>query len=189
MRSRVSGRAAAWGLLAAAAAVCLAAQATELTYSLHQELYGTVSAPGGIATGPRETFVDKGLPGGKDAAIVPALVSGVQPGGGAERLTFWNDGLDATVALGWDGSPVPAPPGFWVIGSNIARDGVADLVGKIPPYLAAQVDDPRVQFSTRLVRRSPDSSYGLTWPRSSAHYGRPKEYSQTARWLPGHPRT
>jgi hypothetical protein len=152
---------AAWALLAAAAALCLAGQATVLTYSLHQELNGTVSAPGGIAAGPRETFVDKGLPGGKDAAIVPAVVSGVEPGGGAERLTFWNDGLDATVALGWDGSPVPAPPGFWVIGSNIARDGVADLIGKIPPYLAAQVDDPRVQFSTRLVRRSPDSRYGL----------------------------
>jgi hypothetical protein len=148
-------------VLTAAAAACVAGPATILSYSLRQELNGTVDAPGGIASGPRETFVDAALPSGADAAIVPAAVTPAEPGAGTERLTFWNGGLDATVALGWNGTPVPAPPGFGVIESTIGADGVAQLSGKLPPYLAAEVNDPRVQFASRLVRRSPDSSYGL----------------------------
>ena len=147
-------------VLAAAAAVCLVGQAVVLTYSLHQELYGTVEVPGGIATGVRETFVDAALPSGAHAAVVPGLLVG-EPGGGAERITFWNAKVDETVALWWDGTPVPAPPGFGVIESVVGPDGVAELRGGLQPFLAAEADDPRVQFATRLVIRSHDSRYAL----------------------------
>jgi hypothetical protein len=127
---------------------------------MHQELYGTVDIPGGIAAGVRETFVDSALPSGAHAAVVPGLLVG-EPGGGAERITFWNAKVEETVALWWDGTPVPAPPGFGVIESVLGPDGVAELRGGLQPFLAAEVDDPRVQFSTRLVTRSHDSRYAL----------------------------
>lgn len=149
------------GVLIGAVALCLAGQAVILAYSMHQELYGTVDAPGGIAAGPRETFVDAALPGGTDAAIAPAALTGGQPFGGTERLEFWNKHIDGTVDLGWAGSPVPAPPGFHVVPSAVGPDGVAALSGALPRFLTAQIDDPRVQFADRLVRRSPDSDYGL----------------------------
>jgi hypothetical protein len=155
-RPRAAGR-----LLTAALAICLLGQATILSYSLHEELYGTVDVAGGIAAGPRETFVDRALPSGADAGVVPALVSAAELGGGAERLEFWNGRVDATVALSWDGTPVPAPPGFGVMWSSVGADGVAALSGKLTPFLVAQVDDPRVQFASRLVERSHDSQFGL----------------------------
>ena len=148
-------------VLTAAAAVCLLGQAVVMSYSLHQELYGTVDVRGGIATGARETFVDAALPSGARAAIVPGVVVPGEPGGGAERITFWNAKVDETVALTWDGSPAPAPAGFSSIGSALGTDGVAELGGHVEPFLAAEVDDPRVQFASRLVTRSPDSRYGL----------------------------
>ena len=60
-----------------------------------------------------------------------------------------------------DGSPAPAPAGFSSIGSALGTDGVAELGGHVQPFLAAEVDDPRVQFASRLLTRSPDSRYGL----------------------------
>jgi hypothetical protein len=148
-------------LLIAGAVTCLAGQAVILTYSLRQELYGTVDVAGGISSGPRETFVDATLPSGTNVAVAPAALTNGQPFGGTERVEFWNKRIDATVALGWDGSPVPAPPGFGVLQSAVGPDGVAVLSGQVPRFLTAQVDDPRVQFATQLMRHSPDSDYGL----------------------------
>ena len=147
-------------VLATGAAVCVVGQATVLWYSLGQELYGTRDIPGGIATGVRETFVDAGLPSGGRADVVPGVLVG-EPGGGAERITFWNARVDATVALYWDGTPVPAPPGVGVVVSVLEPDGLAELLGRVDPFVAAEVDDPRVQFSTRLVSRSPVSRFAL----------------------------
>lgn len=148
------------GLLICAAAACLAGQAIILSYSLRQELNGTVDRPGGIAAGPREAFVDGAIPSGADAAVVPAVSAG-DPGGGAEHLEFWNRKVDAVVALGWNGSPVPASPGTGVVGSSVGRDGLARLAAPVPRYLVAELNDPSVQFTTRLVRRSPNSSFGV----------------------------
>jgi hypothetical protein len=93
--------------------------------------------------------------------VVPGVLAPGEPGGGAERITFWNAKVDETVALVWDGSPAPAPPGFGVIESVVGPEGVAELRGRVDPFLAAEVDDPRVQFASRLVSRSPDSRYAL----------------------------
>jgi hypothetical protein len=147
-------------ILAAAAALCLVGQAIVLHYSLGQELYGTVDVPSGIATGARETFVDATLPNAARAAVVPGLLVG-EPGGGAERITFWNAKVINTVSLRWDGTPAPAPPGVGVMASVVGPGGLAELRGRLEPFLAADVDDPRVQFATRLVIRSPDSRYAL----------------------------
>jgi hypothetical protein len=38
---------------------------------------------------------------------------------------------------------------------------VAELDGALDPFLVADVDDPRVQFADRLVRRSKDSRYAV----------------------------
>jgi hypothetical protein len=146
-------------VVTAGAAACLAGQAIILSYSLKQELHGTVDRPGGIADGQRETFVDATLSRG-DAAVVPA-VSAADPNGGADRLEFWNDRVDTVVAVGWNGSPVPAAPGTRVDLSNVGGNGLAHLLGPPPRFVAAEIHDPRVQFATRLVRRSPDSDFGL----------------------------
>jgi hypothetical protein len=151
----------AGAVLTAAAAACLAGQAIILSYSLRQELHGTVDRPGGIADGARDTFVDGALSGGGDAAVVPAALTTAAPEGGADQLEFWNGHVDTVVALGWNGSPVPASPGTRVLPSNVGRDGLARLAGPPPQYVAAEVDDPRVQFAARLVRHSPKSGFGL----------------------------
>jgi len=147
-------------VVTAGAAACLAGQAIILSYSLKQELHGTVDHPGGIADGQRETFVDATLSRGGDAAVVPA-VSAADPNGGADHLEFWNNHVDAVVALRWNGSPVPASPGTKVVESSVGRDGLARLIGPVPRFVATEIDDPGVQFATRLVRHAPDSDFGL----------------------------
>jgi hypothetical protein len=148
-------------VLTAAAAVCLVGQAIVMSYSIEQELHGTVDVPGGIATGARETFVDAALPHGARAVVVPGALVGGEPGGGAERITFWNAKVDETVGLRWIHRPAPAPPGFTVISAALGFDGLAELHGHLEPFVAAEIDDPRAQFASRLIRRSPDSGYGL----------------------------
>ena len=146
-------------VLTAAAAVCLVGQAIVMSYSLDQELYGTVDVPGGIATGARETFVDAALPSGARAAIVPgALVAG-EPGGGAERITFWNAKVDETVALCWDRHSGACAAGFSVI--ECGRSG-QDGVGGAAAGISSRSSRPRSTIracSSRAgsLTRSPNS--------------------------------
>jgi hypothetical protein len=152
-------------VLAGGLALCTVAQALELNYDFKQELYGTAEAPGGIAVSAnresdRDAWLDDlaGPDGG--VAVMPGLISPSAPLGGAEVLQFWNRSLDATVSLFWDGTPVPAPPGYSVAETQVGADGLARWLTR-PLWLAAYRDDPRVQFQGRLVARSEFSRYGL----------------------------
>jgi hypothetical protein len=151
--------------LAGGLVLCGLAQVLALNYGFKQELYGTTEAPGGIALSPshdsdRETWLDDEGDTGRDIAVTPGLVSSGAPYGGTEALQFWNRALDSTVALRWNGTVVPVPPGYSVVESELGADGLARLAPP-PPWLAAHRDDPRVQFPGRLVASSPVSRYGL----------------------------
>ena len=158
-------------VLAGGLALCTVAQALELDYGFKQELFGTGEAPGGIALSPdrdsdRDTWLDdRDRPDG-GVAVMPGVVSPAGPLGGAEVLQFWNRSLDATVSLSWDGTPVPAPPGYSVAETQVGADGLARWLNR-PRWLAAYRDDPRVQFHGRLVARSEFSRYGLYRMESS----------------------
>ena len=117
-------------ILAGGLLVCGVAQALVLNYGFKQELYGTADAPGGIAGSPghdadRETWLDDQGDPGRDIAVMPGLVSPAAPYGGTESLQFWNRALDATVALRWNGTVVPVPPGYSVVESELGADGLA----------------------------------------------------------------
>ncbi len=151
--------------LATGLLLCGVAQALALNYGFKQELYGTAEAPGGIALSPshdadRETWLDDEGDTGRDIAVMPGLVSAAAPYGGTESLQFWNRALDSTVALRWNGTVVPVPPGYSVVEAELGSDGLARW-GVRPEWLAAHRDDPRVQFPGRLVASSPVSHYGL----------------------------
>jgi hypothetical protein len=101
---------------AGALALCAVAQVAVLDYGFKQELHGTAEAPGGIALSPeedadRETWLDGRLPAQGQAAVMPGVVTGGARWGGTEVLQFWNERLDATVALPWNGAVAPVPPG------------------------------------------------------------------------------
>jgi hypothetical protein len=152
-------------LLATGLALCAAAQVAALDYDFKQELYGTTEAPGGIALSEgsaidRETWLDDRLPAGKWAAVVPGVPSFGAPLGGTEKLSFWNRALDATVVLSWNEAPSPAPPGYGLVGTRLGRDGLVRWSPR-PDWVAAQRDDPRVQFPGRIVARSSLSPYAL----------------------------
>ena len=92
---------------------------------------------------------------------MPGVVSPGARWGGAEVLQFWNQALDATVALPWNGTVVPAAAGYdSVVDTQLGADGLARWTLR-PQWLAAYRDDPRVQFPGRLVASSPVSRYGL----------------------------
>jgi hypothetical protein len=80
-------------------------------------------------------------------------------GGGGERFTFWSKDLDATVAMPWNGSPVPAPPGYGVEVTTLGPDGLAAWSGAPPEWLVVQPDDPRVQFAGTVAARSPSGAF------------------------------
>ena len=152
-------------ILAAGLALCVVAQALELNYGFKQELYGTVDVAGGIALSPghdrdRETWLDEEGGTGRDVAVMPGLVSTSAAWGGTELLQFWNRALDATVALPWNGTVTPLPPGYSLVNTQLGADGLARWSPR-PPWLAAFRDDPRVQFPGTLVAGSPVSRYGL----------------------------
>ena len=152
-------------VLAVGLGLCGLAQVAVLDFDLTQELHGTAEAPGGIAlsndrSADRETWLDKRLPAGEQAAVVPGLHGPGSPLGGTERLSFWNRELDATVALRWNGAAVPAPPGYAVVETQLGAEGFAGWSAR-PEWVAAHGDDPRVQFSGELIARSPVSPYAL----------------------------
>lgn len=152
-------------VLGAGLALCAVAQALALNYGFKRELYGTAEAPGGIALSPghdndRETFLDdRGDPDG-GVSVMPGLISSSAPGGGTEPLQFWNRALDSTVSVAWNGTLVPAPPGYSIYETRLGADGLAEWLTR-PRWLAAYRDDPRVQFAGRLAARSPLSRYAL----------------------------
>jgi hypothetical protein len=163
--ARVRPRVVAW-LLASGLALCAIAQVTTLDYVLKQELYGTREAPGGIAGLPghdddREDWVDARIPDGGRAGVLPGLLGVDGAYGGQERISFWNRDLSVTVSTPWNGAPTPAPPGYGVVVTSPAADGLARWDGELPRWIAAHVDDPRIQFRARLVERSPTSRFGL----------------------------
>ena len=151
-------------VLAGGLALCAVAQVLALNYSFKQELFGTAEAPGGIALsendGDRETWLDERVPAERSVAVMPGVVSPALPYGGAETLQFWNRALDVTAAISWNGTVVPAPPGYGVAETVLGPDGLARWSVR-PEWLAAHQDDPRVQFPGRLVATSPVSAYGL----------------------------
>jgi hypothetical protein len=152
-------------VLAGGLALCALAQVLVLDYGFRQELYGTAEAAGGIAVtedrdSDRETWLDERVPAGRSIAVMPGLVSPAAPGGGSENLQFWNRTLDTTVALYWNRTVVPAPPGYTLVESTLGSDGLARWSPR-PEWLAAHRHDPRVQFPGRLVASSPVSPYGL----------------------------
>jgi hypothetical protein len=162
--SRGRAGAVVW-VLGVGLALCAVAQVLVMNYAFEQELYGTAEAPGGIAMSPghdrdRETWLDdRGRPDG-GVAVMPGVVSGSAPWGGAEPLQFWNRNLDAVVSVYWNGTVVPAPPGYSVVETRLGEGGLAEWLTR-PPWLAAHKDDPRVQFAGTLVASSPVSRYGL----------------------------
>jgi hypothetical protein len=152
-------------VLAGGLALCAVAQVLVMNYDFGKELYGTPEAPGGIALSPghdadRDTWLDdRGRPG-SGVAVMPGLVSGSAPWGGTEALQFWNRALDTTVSVYWNGTVVPAPPGYSVVETRLRPDGLAEWLTR-PTWLAAHEDDPRVQFPGTLVASSPLTRYGL----------------------------
>ena len=157
--------------LAGGLALCAIAQALVLNYGFKQELYGTVDVPGGIALSPghdndRDTWLDDQGDEGRDIAVMPGVVSSSAPWGGTEVLQFWNKAPDSTVALPWDGTVVPVPAGYSVVETELGADGLARWAAR-PAWLAANRDDPRVQFPGRLVASSSLSRYALYRTASS----------------------
>jgi hypothetical protein len=152
-------------VLGAGLALCAVAQALELDYDFKQELYGTAEAPGGIAVSPnrgadRDTWLDDLSRPDAGMAVMPGLIAPAAPSGGTETLQFWNRSLDVTVSVNWNGTLVPAPPGYSVAETQLGADGLARWLTR-PPWLAANRNDPRVQFQGRLVARSRFTRYGL----------------------------
>lgn len=153
------------GLLYGGLALCAVAQVAALHYVMRQELYGTKETPGGIAlsdnrAADRETWLDERVPDGEAAAMIPGVQSTEARWGGAERLSFWNKALDATVRLSWNGNVTPVPPGYGVVETRLGAGGLAQWSPR-PEWLAAYRNDPRVQFPGTLVARSPVSLYAL----------------------------
>jgi hypothetical protein len=97
---------------------------------------------------------------------MPGLISPSAPGGGTEPLQFWNRALDSTVSVAWNGTLVPAPPGYSIVETRLGAGGLAEWLTR-PRWLAAYRDDPRVQFAGRLVARSSLSRYALYRPGGS----------------------
>jgi hypothetical protein len=152
------------GVVVAGLVVCLAAQVAMLGYAFKQELYGTTDAPGGIALSDvraidREEWIDASLPDDVNAAVLPGVVSPAAPAGHGEHLSFWSKDLDATVAMPWNGSPVPAPPGYGVQVTTLGPNGLAAWAGVPPEWLVTQPDDPRVQFAGTIAARSPSGAF------------------------------
>jgi hypothetical protein len=150
--------------VAAALALCAIAQVAVLDYVFKQENNGTSTVPGGIALSQdrdvdRETWLDGEIPDGENAAIMPGVVSGGAPWGRTEILQFWNKDLDATV-VPWNGAAAPVPPGYTWIPTYLGEDGLATWAPR-PELLAAQRDDPRVQFAGQELARSPISGFAL----------------------------
>lgn len=147
-------------------AVCLLCQVLSLDYDYKQELFGTRDAPGGIAGNPghaadREDWVDAKLPHGVRAGVVPGIIGVDGFNGGQDRVSFWNRDVGVTVGTPWNGSPIPAPPGFGVVITLPGSDGIAHWGGDLPAWLVAFYDDPRIQFHGKLVARSPMSRFAL----------------------------
>lgn len=152
-------------VIAAGLALCAVAQAAMLDYGFKRELNGTPEVPGGIAlsddrAADRETWLDGRLPEGQRATIQPGVPSFADRLGGTERLSFWNEKLDATVGLSWYPATTPLPPGYAVAATSLGSDGLARWSSR-PEWLAAHRDDPRIQFPGRVVARSPVSPYAL----------------------------
>lgn len=163
--SRTRERAVA-ALLTAALAVCALCQIVSMDYDYKQELYGTRDAAGGIALGPghdrdREDWLDARIPDGVTAGVLPGVIGLDGVYGGQERISFWNREVGITVGTQWNGSPVPAPPGFQVVATSTGPDGLARWDGTLPSWLAAFRDDPRIQVRGSLVAKSPTSHFGL----------------------------
>jgi hypothetical protein len=153
------GRARIW-VLAGALGLCLAGQIAVLWYSSKQELYGTSTAPGGIAlsgdrAADREKWIDAALPDDVAAAALPGLVTAGTPTGYGESMTFWSKDLNAIVATPWNGNPAPQPVGDALDVTALDDDGLAAWQGAPPAWLATQRDDPRVQFAGRVAGRAP----------------------------------
>jgi hypothetical protein len=151
------------GVVAAALGLCLAAQVAMLGFALEQELYGTKDAPGGIAlsddrASDRQEWIDAALPDSGGAAVLPGSTA-ISPLGYTEALSFWSKDLDATVAMPWNGSPVPAPPGFGVVQTVVGPNDLAAWQGAPPEWLVTQTDDPRVQFAGTVEGRSPSGQF------------------------------
>jgi hypothetical protein len=147
------------GVIGAGLALCLVAQVVMLAYALKQELYGTTDQPNGIAlsdnrASDREEWIDAALPDGAKAAVVPGSTT-ITPLGYAEALSFWSKEVDATVAMPWNGSPVPVAPGDGVYQTQIGANGLAAWQGDRPQWIVAQGDDPRVQFAGAVAGRRP----------------------------------
>ena len=152
-------------VIAAGLALCAVGQAAMLDYGFERELTGTPEAPGGIAlsddrTADRETWLDDQLTEDQRATIQPGVPSFSDRLGGTERLSFWNEKLDATVGLSWYPAPTPLPPGYAVVATSLGPDGLARWTPR-PEWLAAHRDDPRIQFPGTVVARSPVSPYAL----------------------------
>jgi hypothetical protein len=152
-------------VLAAGLALCAVAQVAAMDYGFKRELNGTAEAPGGIAlsgdrAADRETWLDDHVPDDEPVAIMQGIHTWAERWGGMERVSFWNEAIDATVSTQWYGPVGPVPPGYSLVTTELGPDG---LVRWSPPpaWLAAPRDDPRVQFPGRLVARSPVSRYGL----------------------------
>jgi hypothetical protein len=152
------------GVIATGLALCVVAQAAILDYGFKRELNGTPEVPGGIALADdrdadRETWLDSSLPAGARAVIQPGVPS-FSDGLSTERLSFWNKRLDAAVGLSWYPAPTPAPAGYSLVATELGPDGLARWSLR-PEWLAAQSDDPRVQFGGKEVARSPVSRFAL----------------------------
>jgi hypothetical protein len=155
----------ATGVLTGGLALCALAQVLAMDYGFSQELRGTAERPGGIALSPqhdadRETWLDGELANRGSAAVVPGLISPGAPWGGTERISFWNRDLDATVALRWNATVLPVPPGYSVVETELGSDGLVRWPAR-PEWIAAEQDDPRVQFAGRRVATSPISRFAL----------------------------
>ncbi len=153
------------GVIATGLALCAVAQAAILDYGFKRELNGTPEVPGGIALSDdreadRETWLDESLADDASAAIQPGVPSFSDRLGGTERLSFWNEQLDAAVGLSWYPAPTPFPPGYTLAATELGPDGLARWLSR-PEWLAAHSDDPRVQFAGEEIARSPVSRYAL----------------------------
>lgn len=142
--------------------LCVVAQLLVLDFAFARLLNGTPEVPGGFARAPghaadRDDWIDRALPKGASAALVPPPLNSV---GAAERIQFWNRSIDGVTAMRFAGAGVTVSAGHEIIESPL-QDGLAGWQGPSYEWIAGQRDDPRVQFAGTPVGRARNEPYEL----------------------------